>query len=144
MSKISLFFGLLLFTVGLAFYVATGSEMVTALIPAFLGGLIGILGLVALVPKFRMHAAHVAALVGLIGVLGGLGMGLKTAFSGDIERPLAMVEQLLMGAICLVYLGFCVKSFIQARKAMKAENSGKVASTSDAGKGADSSASAGG
>ena len=124
MSKISIFFGLLLVTLGLAFYVATGSEKITALIPAFLGAAIGLLGMVALVPKYRKHAAHGAALVGLIGILGGLGMGLKTVMSGPVERPLAVTEQFLMGIICVVYLFFCVKSFIAARKAMKAEAAG--------------------
>ena len=124
MSKISIFFGLLLVTLGLAFYVATGSEKTTALIPAFLGVVIGILGLVALVPKFKKHAAHGATLAGLLGVFGGLGMGLRTVMAGNVERPLAVVEQFLMGAICVVYLFFCVKSFIAARKAMKAEAAG--------------------
>ena len=121
MSKISIFFGLLLVTLGLAFYVATGSEKITALIPTFLGVPIMILGLIALVPKYRKHAAHIAALFGLFGVLGGLGMGLKTVMSGTVERPLAVAEQFIMGIICVVYLVLCVKSFISARKAMKAE-----------------------
>ncbi|MGK0185045.1 MAG: hypothetical protein ACI9R3_000820 [Verrucomicrobiales bacterium] len=121
MSKISIFFGLLLVTLGLAFYVATGSEKVTALIPSFLGAVIILLGAVALVPKFKKHAAHGAALAGLLGILGGLGMGLKAVMSaGDIEHPLAVTEQFIMGIICVFYLILCVKSFIGARKAMKA------------------------
>ena len=123
MSKISIFFGLLLVTLGLAFYVATGSEQTTALIPTFLGCFIMLLGMIALVPKFRKHAAHGAALAGLIGILGGLGMGLKTMISGNVERPPAVAEQLIMGVICVGYLAFCVKSFISARKAMKASAS---------------------
>ena len=123
MSKISIFFGLLLVTLGLAFYVATGSENTTALIPTFLGCLIMLLGVIALIPKFRKHAAHGAALAGCLGVLGGLGMCLKTVTSGNVERPLAVAEQFIMGTICVVYLVFCVKSFIAARKAMKASAS---------------------
>ncbi|MDA0814114.1 MAG: hypothetical protein O3C21_17205 [Verrucomicrobia bacterium] len=52
-------------------------------------------------------------------MLGGLGMGLKTVASGNIEHPFAVTEQFMMGIICVVYLVFCVKSFIAARKAMK-------------------------
>lgn len=131
MSKISIFFGLLLVTLGLAFFVATGSEKVTALIPTFLGTAIGVFGMVSLVPKLRKHAAHGAALIGLIGVLGGLGMGTKTVMAGNVERPAAVIEQFLMGVICVVYLVFCVKSFIAARKAMKAANAGATATPSD-------------
>lgn len=132
MSKISIFFGLLLVTLGLAFYVATGSEKITALIPSFLGAAIILLGTIALVPKYKKHAAHGAALVGLLGILGGLGMGLKTVMAGNVERPLAVAEQFIMGIICIVYLVLCVKSFISARKAMKAAAAPAVESAPDA------------
>ncbi|MDA0814113.1 MAG: hypothetical protein O3C21_17200 [Verrucomicrobia bacterium] len=51
MSKISIFFGLLLVTLGLAFYVATGSEKTTALFPTFLGCFIMLLGVISADPE---------------------------------------------------------------------------------------------
>jgi hypothetical protein len=120
MSKISIFFGLLLVTLGLAFYVATGSESPTALIPLIPGVLIGVSGAVAFVPKYRKHAAHGGALVGLLGFIASAGR-LAMVIRKEEVPVVATVEMFLMAAICILYVGFCVKSFIAARKAMKAE-----------------------
>jgi hypothetical protein len=61
---------------------------------------------------------HVAALVGLLGTLGGLGMGLPKIsglIAGTLERPTAVIMQIAMGVVCLVFLALCVKSFVDAR-----------------------------
>jgi len=121
MSKISIFVGMALMTLGLIFFVATGSSKPTSLIPTGFGTVILLSGLVALVPKFRKHAAHVAAVFGLLGMLGGLGMGLPKLLKGNVERPAAVWEQIILGVICLAYLVFCIRSFISARKAMRAD-----------------------
>ena len=71
-----------------------------------------------------MHVMHIAALTGLLGVLGGLGMGLPKLgklIAGTAERPTAVILQIAMGALCLLFLFFCVKSFIAARRARKSE-----------------------
>ena len=71
---------------------------------------------------------HVAAAVGLIGVLaaGGRGaMKIGALFSADPsvnKRPIVMV--LLMAVVCLLFLVFCVKSFIDARRRQAAEREG--------------------
>lgn len=97
-----------------------GKKSVTALIPAFVGGLLAICGLVAFNEGLRMHAMHGAVLVGLLGFLAGAGrgaMGIGKFLSGDPslnQRSFLFVW--LMAIICLVYVVLCVQSFIQARK----------------------------
>jgi hypothetical protein len=120
MPTIAIVFGILLSALGLGAYVGTGSHSVTALIPAFLGAPILLAGIF---PKARMHVMHVAALLGLLGTAGGLGMGLpklQALMDGTAERPFAVSMQLGMGVISLLFLAFCVKSFIDARRARKA------------------------
>ena len=123
MPTIAIVFGILLSALGLGAYVGTGSQSVTALIPAFLGAPILLCGILAgIFPKARMHVMHVAALLGLLGTAGGLGMGLPKVgalMAGTAERPVAVSLQLAMGAISIVFLVFCVKSFIDARRARK-------------------------
>jgi hypothetical protein len=121
MPTIAIVFGVLLSALGLGAYLGTASQSITALIPAFLGApilLCGILG--GIFPKARMHVMHVAVLLGLLGTAGGLGMGLPklgTLIAGTAERPIAVSLQLAMGAISLAFVAFCVKSFIDARRA---------------------------
>lgn len=119
MPTLAIVFGLILDAMGLASYLFTGSKSVTALIPAFLGTAILLSGIVgAAFHKARMHVMHLAALVGLLGTLGGLGMGLPklgALIAGTAERPTAVAMQIAMGLVCLVFLGLCVKSFVDAR-----------------------------
>jgi hypothetical protein len=123
MPTLAIVFGLILDAMGLGAYLSSGAKSVTALIPAFFGTPILICGLLAkFVPGIRMHVMHVAALFGLLGTLGGLGMGLPKAgalIAGTLERPMAVAMQIALGAVCLVFLVLCVKSFIDARRARK-------------------------
>ena len=102
---------------------AKPKRSVTALIPAFIGGILLVCGVVALNEGFRMHAMHGAVLVGLLGMLAGLGRGasgLGKFFAGDPslnQRSFLFVW--LMTIICAVYVGLCVNSFLQARKQRK-------------------------
>lgn len=104
---------------GIGSYLLSETKSVTALIPAFFGTLILLSGIIgAMFHKARMHVMHLAALVGLIGTLGGLGMGLpkvSALLAGTAERPTAVIMQIAMGVVCLVFLGLCVKSFVDAR-----------------------------
>ena len=99
-----------------------GKVSPTALIPAFVGGVLAVCGLLALSDKLRKHAMHLAAMVGLVGALGGF-MPLVRQYSKtgafDPTKPSA-VSGLLMILICAVFVGMCVNSFIQAKKARKA------------------------
>lgn len=125
MPLLAIIFGLLLDLLGIIAYVATGAQSFTALIPAIFGTIILLCGIVAKVaPGARKHVMHVAALFGLLGTLGGLGMGLPklpSALNGSAARPAAVWTQVGMGALSLVFVGLCVKSFIDARR-KKPEN----------------------
>ncbi len=119
MPTLSIIFGLVLEAMGIGSYFLTGAKSVTALIPSFFGSaliLFGILGL--MFHKARMHVMHLAALIGLLGALGGLGRGipkLGALMAGTAEHPVAVIMSTAMGVVCLVFLGLCVKSFVDAR-----------------------------
>lgn len=129
MPKLAIIFGLLLDLLGVAAFLATGSTHITALIPTFFGTPILAAGIVSLTfPNVRTHAMHVAAAFGLLGTLGGLGMGLPklgALLAGTAERPVAIQLQIAMGVISLIFLGLCVKSFIDARRARQQDDGAK-------------------
>ena len=101
---------------GIASYALTGRASVTALIPAFFGAVLVICALVARQESARKHAMHAAVAVGLIGALAALGRGLPAALNGDAARP-AVMSQLVMGVLLLIYVALGERSFIEARRA---------------------------
>jgi hypothetical protein len=109
-------FGLLLIVMGVASYVTTGRSSVTALIPAFFGAVLVICALIARNEAMRKHAMHAAVAIGLIGAIASLARGVPAALAGDASRP-AVLSQLAMGVLLLVYVALGVQSFIAARKA---------------------------
>jgi hypothetical protein len=109
-------FGLLLIVFGVAAYVTTGRTSVTALIPAFFGAVLVICALVARNEAARKHAMHAAVAIGLLGALASLGRGVPAAIAGGANRP-AVISQLAMGVMLLIYVALGVQSFIAARKA---------------------------
>lgn len=109
-------FGLILIVLGIASYVATGRTSLTALIPAIFGAIFVICALVARTESMRKHAMHVAVAVGLIGALASLGRAIPAVMDGGAARP-AVMSQLVMAALLIVYVYLGVQSFIAARKA---------------------------
>jgi len=109
-------FGLLLIVFGIATYVVTERTSITALIPAFFGAVLVICALIARNEALRKHAMHAAVAVGLIGAIASLARGVPAAIAGDASRP-AVISQLAMGVMLLVYVALGVQSFIAARKA---------------------------
>jgi hypothetical protein len=99
-----------------------GKVSPTALIPAMVGGVLAVCGLLALSDKARKHAMHFAAMIGLVGFVGGF-MPLIRQYnktgSFDPLKPSAISGELMI-LICAVFVGLCVNSFIQARKARTA------------------------
>ncbi|MBX9578746.1 MAG: hypothetical protein K2X87_00415 [Gemmataceae bacterium] len=96
-----------------------GKVSPTALIPAAVGAVLAACGLLAFNPKLRKHAMHFAAVVGLIGFLGGfmpIQRQIKNTGTFDPLKPSAVSGELMI-VICAVFVGLCVNSFIQARKA---------------------------
>ena len=106
---------------GGVFYVMTGAESITALIPAFLGGIVG--GFTLLSDRFpnqSRHFAHVNLFV--------LGMGVGATYksviaifgyivSGDeLLRQIDKIEQFKKFVLCMREIIVGVKSFIEERK----------------------------
>jgi hypothetical protein len=108
--------GLLLIVLGVASYTITGRTSITAMIPAFFGAALVICALIARKEPARKHAMHAAVAIALIGALAALGRGVPAALAGGASRP-AVISQLAMGVLMLVYVALGVQSFIAARKA---------------------------
>jgi hypothetical protein len=118
-APVSIGFGVVLIVLGAGFYFGTGQVSHTALIPAGFGVVLLLLGLIALKVHLRKHAMHLAAMVGLFGFLGGAIMGLPKLpelLSGTAARPAAVIEQLIMAAVCVLFVALCIRSFIVARR----------------------------
>jgi hypothetical protein len=118
-APVSIGFGIVLVALGVGFFLATGQEHPTALIPAGFGTILALLGVIALKDSLRKHAMHLAAMVGLIGFLVPAVMAVPKVpalLAGEAARPAAVVEQLIMAALGLVFVLSCVRSFIVARR----------------------------
>jgi len=130
MPQTTIGFGIVLILLGLGGYFGSGMASPTALIPSIFGVLLAILGGIAMKGgNVRKHAMHVAAMVGLIGIIGVLPRlipALMKQIQGSEEAPapMALASQILMFLLCAIFVGLCVRSFIQARKQQKAEAAG--------------------
>ena len=125
MAKLTIVFGVLLIALGVAGFVLTGSIHHSALIPAGFGLLLCLFGALATTqnPKKRMLWMHIAVTVGLVGFLGSATMVVLAfiwADGGPFPVPAAVEAQGAMCGLCLVFVLFCVRSFIAARRARKA------------------------
>ena len=116
MTSTTRLFGLILIVLGVASYFVTGRTSVTALIPAIFGAVLVICALVARNESARRHAMHAAVAVGLIGALASLGRAIPAVMDGNAGRP-AVISQLVMAVLLVIYVGLGVQSFIAARKA---------------------------
>lgn len=118
MPRIIFTFAVVFVLLGIGAYLGTGRESWTAMIPSIFGVLLLAAGAVSL--KHLKHGGHFAALVGLLGFLGtvrSLGQVPALLSGGDVARPAAVAVQASFAVLCLVFLVFCVKSFIDARRA---------------------------
>jgi hypothetical protein len=109
-------FGILLIVLGTASYIMTGRTSVTALIPAFFGAVLVVLALVARNESARKHAMHAAVAIGLIGLLATAARLVPALGAGNFGRP-AVLSQLAMAVLLLIYVAMGVRSFIDARRA---------------------------
>ena len=108
--------GFLLILLGIVGYAATGAASMTALIPAFVGAVFLLLALGARSPGARKHVMHAAVALALLAVLGMAPRVASAVGAGDLARP-AVLAQLVMLLILVVYVLLGVKSFIDARRA---------------------------
>ena len=109
-------FGLILIVLGVASYVTTGRTSMTALIPAIFGAVFVICALIARTESMRKHAMHAAVAVGLIGAIASLARAVPAVLAGDLARP-AVLSQVAMAVLLVIYVWLGVQSFIAARKA---------------------------
>ena len=114
----SIICGVLLILVGIVGYaygMSTGHASPTALIPAIFGLVLALLGIVSRMKddlrKHLMHAAAAIALIGFILTAGRLVMNL-----GSLTLSAAVLSQLAMALVCLVFVVLAVKSFADARR----------------------------
>ena len=111
-TKLTIALGAVLSVLGLAAYLLTGAESLTAALPAFLGIPILILGGIAVQkPESHRHMVHAALLLAVLGAVGSFG-GL---FRGD-EFGAAAAVSLATIVLCAAYIAAGVRSFIAARK----------------------------
>jgi hypothetical protein len=118
MPAVTRLIGFLLVVLGLVGYFATGRASITALIPAFVGAVFLILAIAARSESSRKHVMHAAVALALLGALGGLGRIIPAISAGTLGRP-AVLAQIAMTVILLVYVALGVRSFIEARKARR-------------------------
>jgi hypothetical protein len=116
MPSVTRIVGFLLILLGIVGYVGTGMASFTALIPALAGALFLILAMVARSPQARKHVMHAAVALALVLVLGVVPRIMAAINAGDATRP-AVLAQIAMAVILLVYVLLGVKSFIDARRA---------------------------
>ena len=122
MAKLTIVFGVLLVLVGIAGFVATGHTHPTALIPAYVGLLFILFGSLANTEdsKKRMLWMHIVVTLGLLGFLGTLPADIdvvRLAHGTVFPHPIAIEEKAAMSLLCLLFVAFCVRSFIAARRA---------------------------
>jgi hypothetical protein len=120
MQILTIVFGLALAGVGVAGYVETGSAHPTALIPCWIGLVLALCGGLAMAPARRMLWMHIAVTVGLLGFLGTVKGAVDTfrlAHGASFEHPIAVEEKGATCLLCLIFVAFCVRSFIAARRA---------------------------
>jgi hypothetical protein len=118
MPSTSIFCGILLILIGLVGYIIgsmDGTASMTALIPAVFGVLLAGLGLGAsaseAMRKHLMHAAVAIALLGFVAVTAQLVRKLDA-----ISLTPAVLSQISMAAVCLVFVILAVRSFAAARR----------------------------
>ena len=122
MPRLATALGLGLVAIGISTYFASGQSSYTALIPAAFGLVLAALGVLARRASSSKHAMHAAAMVALLGFVGsanGLPDMVRLILGETVELPLAVVAKSLMAIAMAVFLGLCIRSFRQARKAMQ-------------------------
>lgn len=117
MPKLILIFALLLIALGVGGFLPAGSR--TALIPAYVGGILLAIGLLAMaLDGARKHLMHVAAVVALLGALAPAAALLVRAAQ---MSPLALTVNAGMLLLCGTLLVLQIRAFIGARRARIAE-----------------------
>ena len=121
MAKLTIAFGTLLILLGAIGFFATGSAHPTALIPTGIGLLFCLFGAMANTEdsKKRMLWMHISVTVALLVFLGMIPAAIdciRLAHGAVFPYPAAVEEKAALGLFSLIYVLFCVRSFISARR----------------------------
>lgn len=88
---------------------------ITALIPAFFGTVLFILGVIARGKEgLRKHLMHAAVVIALLGFI--LTAGRLVSKLGELTMSPAVISQVAMSIVCLVFVVLAVMSFAAARR----------------------------
>lgn len=122
MAKTTISFGVVLILLGIFGYVGSHSHTPLALIPAAVGLLLGIFGFLAMTDdaKKRMFFMHIAVTIGLLGFLATVKSVIdyfRWRHGVQFHHPVVVQENAAMAILLLVFVIFCVRSFIVARRA---------------------------
>jgi len=121
MPKVTQAFAVALIILGIGGYVVTNAVSITALIPAFFGLPVLAFGVLAARPQARrglwMHLAVGVMFLGLLGTARAMPTAVSLLSGGAVERPAAVIAQVIMAALCLAYVALSVRSFVLARRA---------------------------
>ncbi len=121
MAKLTIGFGILVLVLGIFGFLATGSAHPTALIPVGIGLLFILFGMMANSPdsKKRMLWMHISVTVALLVFLGMITACIdviRLSRGVSFPYPAAVEEKAALGLFSLIYVLFCVRSFINARR----------------------------
>jgi hypothetical protein len=120
MAKLTIVFGVLLILLAITGFVTTGSAHPTALIPGGFGLLFVLFGVMANTAdsKKRMLWMHISVTLALLAFLSTIPADIDSfRLSRGVEfpHPAAILEKAAMSLLCLIYVLFCIRSFINAR-----------------------------
>jgi len=121
MAKLTIGFGILLIILGIFGFVATGNAHPTALIPVGIGLLFVLFGVMANSPDtkkrmLRMHISVTVALLVFLGMIPACIDVIRLSRGVSFPYPAAVEEKAALGLFSLIYVLFCVRSFINARR----------------------------
>jgi len=106
---------ILLGIIGYIFSIVDGNTSLTALIPAAFGLVLAGLGFAARAnDNLRKHLMHAAVVVAFLGFIIPAGRILSQI--SRVVLSLAVISQVSMALICLMFVILSVKSFIDARR----------------------------
>ena len=124
MPSTSIACGTLLILIGLLGYingVMTNHASLTALIPAAFGVVLLLLGVFARMKEnMRKHLMHAAAIVALVGFV--MTAGRLVSKLSELSYSAAVVSQVSMALVCLLFVILAVKSFADARRRTTVES----------------------
>ena len=122
MARFTIIVGIVLVLLGAFTYMSTGAQFPTSLIPAVFGFILAACGVLARTTDLKKRALwmHVAVTIGLLCFL-ATAKSVVDFFrmkSGmQFKFPVAVEEKAAMAVLLFVFVAFCVRNFINSRRA---------------------------